>query len=355
MRSWWRRGVGLAATALVSAQLTGCDTGTRDGSAALRIETITTLDVGTVNVFSVVVSDGRTAWTAGDARGGLPHKVMLLEGQQARELARTQYETGHISRVRLSGRWAVFVDAASDTGPWQLLALDVGNGERVVVAQSATADGPPPPAPSVDGDVVVWGEIGTGAAGRHRIVAHDLVAGTARVLAEARAEQLAAGGRKAYFDDDSEAGRDVYAVPLDGSTPPTQVSHSGQAAQPAASAHGVAWVEPPAGDSTAIVVSRPRHGQETLATGRVGSPAGHNPRVCDGFGLWDPLDGLYARPFGNGAEPLLVAPKSTLNGTARWWCDGTRIAWATFVDETGLSSGVVVHVARVRLGEADDA
>jgi hypothetical protein len=355
----------VAALALVA--LSACSDGgsgnatttttTARAAKQLRVEPVTALEAGPIQIYSIDVAGSRTAWAAGDPDGGLPNKVMLNENNQPRELVRTSYPHGYLPHVRLSDKWAVFVDLESGEpvpegqrqGPWRMEAINLASGERVLIAEQSRSARDDSPTPSIDGDTVVW-SAAVGEGPESEIVAYDLNAHAKRTLTRANINNVTAGAGQVYYDSYSDTGSDIFSVALDGSSPPVQVSHSGKAITPAASAYGVAWVEPPGQDSTAVMVVRPGHKPEILATGAVGNPAGYNPRVCNGFGLWDPLQGLYGRAFGATAQPTPFAPRATLSSAARWSCSDKTVAWVSFKSDVGRESGTVVHVAKVSVG-----
>ena len=329
------------------------------------MEPITTLDVGPAPVSSITVSGNRVAWTAGDAGGSVPHKVVLFEDGVTEELARTSYPNGYVPHVRLGARWAVYADlsSAEPTGvgepqePWRVEAVALDTGERVLVTEQSPSTRESSPAPRIEDDTVVW-STRVGDSGESDVFAFDLSTRTKRTLVRATIGNTAVGGGKVYYDRYTDSGSDIFSVALDGSgstkpaPQPQQVSRSGQASKPAASRFGVAWVEPPQGNSTTIVVVRDGGSPEVLASASgPNDPVGYNPQVCDGFAIWDPLAGLSARALGDRGRrraPVLLEPQQTLSSEARWSCDGATVAWVSFKNPVGTVSGVVVNVARVR-------
>ena len=362
------RRLALALTALALLSLLACSKesnrgGNDDGDeqrGALRVEPVTTLDVGPVPVYSITVSGNRVAWAGGDP-GGVPNKVVLLEDGKTKELVRSGYPNGYVPHVRLGARWAVFADLSSAESkadgqpqePWRVEAIALDTGERVLVTEQSPSARDNSPAPRIDGDTVVWSTRLAGDSGESEVFAYDLSTRTKRTLARAVIGNTAVGGGKAYYDRYAEDGSDVFSVALDGSGAPQQVSRSGLASKPAASRYGVAWVEPPQGNSTAIMIVRDGGSPEVLASASgPDDPVGYNPQVCDGFAIWDPLRGLSARAFGGSESvaPTLLAPRDTLSSEARWACDGATVAWVSFENPVGTVSGAIVNVARVRAG-----
>ena len=336
---------------------------------ALRVEPVTTLDVGPAPVASITVSGNLVAWAAGEPGGNVPNKVVLLEGGMTKEVVRTSYPNGYVPHVRLGARWAVYADLSSaepkgdgePQEPWRVEAVALDTGERVLVTEQSPSAREDSPAPRIEGGSVVWSTRVAGDSGESEIFAFDLSTRTKRTLARAVIGNTAVGGGKVYFDRYTEGGSDVFSVALLGSDStepepepvPEQVSRSGRASKPAASRFGVAWVEPPQGNSTTIVVVRDGESPEVLARAAgPDDPVGYNPQVCDGFVIWDPLVGLSARAFGEGAAPALLAPRETLSSEARWSCDGATVAWVSFKNPVGKVSGTVVNVARIEAGSA---
>lgn len=350
-----RLALALFAVALVTTA--ACD---QDGSSngALRVDRVAAVQAGAAPVYSVTVAAGRVAWALGDANARPPYKVMLLETDDGKakptELVRTSYPDGYIPHVRLGAKWAVFADLSSPEpagegapqAPWRVDAVDLESGERVTVTEQSPSAREKSPAPRIDGDTVVWSARVAGGNGESEIYAFDLPARTKRTLARAVIGNTAVGGGNAYYDRYTDSGSDVFSVALDGSGPPVQVSHSAKASKPAAGRFGVAWVEPPQGNSTTVVLARPGRSPEVLAASRgPDDPVGYNPQVCRGFALYDPLAGLSARAFGDrNGEATVLARAETLSAQARWACDGDTVTWVSFGD-----AGAVVNVARVEV------
>lgn len=322
----------------------------------LRLEPVVTIDPGPGRVHSVVVWDHFVGWAAGPTADADPDRLFLynLETKDSRVIARTKYRGGTIPRLRASKDSVVYVDmnrVASDVDAsveWHMYELSLSTGRERTLARSASAsDLERPPIPSVAWPWVVWFQ--PEEQGR-TVRSFDLRDGRQKVLASAStAGQLSLDDTtaNAHYDDASREGRDVFSVPADGSSPPSQVTTSGRADFPIARNGGVSWQEPPEADSMSLwfkeVTAQPRRVSEA---GAYGPTAGSNPFPGRGFVVWLLGNQLVARDSA-AVRPHVVVQEADVSIPARWWVDGDRVAWATLTSIGTPNERSEIRVSRV--------
>jgi hypothetical protein len=337
----------------------------RSPSPALTVEPIVTVDPGVGRVHSVVTWGHYVGWAAGtDAPPGpgvQPSRVLVhdLDDKTTRVLARTHFPGGTIERIRASKDTVVYVDLAREAtaeqpgAPWHLYEVSVSTGRERRLASSATAlDEENPPRPSIVWPWVAWLQA-TDAEGRVAVRSLDLRNGEQRTLVpsstgvQSSMDDVTAS---VYYDDDNgTGGRDVFAVPVDGSGPPTRVSASGRAGFPIARNGAVAWQQPPGGDSDSLWhKALPRGPEQQFAATSEGLPAGSNSFPGRGFVVYLGREGLMVGHPSGAVPPVRLDEGGDASIPARWWVEGDRVAWASIRDVGSPEERSTIHLSRVR-------
>ncbi len=327
---------------------------------SLRVDTVATIDAGGGRAHSLVTWGRYVAWTAGAAGPDEdPNEILVhdLDSKQTRVVARTRFPRGTIPRVRGSGESLVFLDMSrvptdSDAGSdWHMYEVSISTGkQRRLLSSTGKADREDPPIPSIAWPWVVWFRP---AGDAYTLQSLDLREARERTVARSPAGgQLSLDNETltAYYDDDNGAnGRDVFAVPVDGSAPPRRVTTSGKADFPLARNGAVAWQEPPGGRSEALLYKA----ASTDTVHRVSTPsstwpeAGRNPFPGRGFVVWLMGSQLLVRAA-SGQSPPTVLEERHASIPARWWVEADRVAWATLTGVGTANERSVIHVAHVR-------
>jgi hypothetical protein len=317
---------------------------------------------------SVVTWDHFVGWTGAAKPGDDPNQVLVhdLDTMTTRVVARTRFpREGTIPRFRASRDTVVYVDldrVGSDDNPrtkWRMYALSLSTGEERLLANSTNqAEEEDPSRPSVAWPWVVWFQATGDEQGNVSVRSYDLRDGRYRTLVEATpAGQLSIDDTTAlvHYDTDNETGgRDVYAVPADGSVPPRRVTTSGLADAPIARNGGLAWQvqqQPPYADAESLWYQPVAGGKPQRFTHATdGLPAGDNVFPGRGFVVSGQLSNLMvADPYGGRPQVALFAFKGIhdlvhLDTAARWWVEGDRVVWAT-MNGYGREAQSTVHVA----------
>jgi hypothetical protein len=321
------------------------------------VEPVATVDPGSGRVYSVVTWGHFVAWAAGASPDADPDRLFLydLDTKETRVVARTKYRGGTIPRLRASNDSIVYVDmnrVASDADAsveWQMYELSVSTGvERTLARSQSASDRENPPIPSVAWPWVVW--FHPEKEGRS-VRSFDLRDGRHRVLAPATsAGQLSLDDTTAtaHYDDATTGGRDIFALPADGSSSPKKVTSSGRADFPIARNGGVAWQEPPNADSESLWFKEVAGGEPRRVSepGSGGPTAGSSPFPGRGFVVWLLGDQLVVRDT-SAMLPPVVVQQADVSIPGRWWVDGDRLAWATLRGIGGTSERSEIHVARI--------
>jgi hypothetical protein len=369
-----RRAAVLPLAAVVSL-LPACSGG-REGRAPttttprppIRIEAIASVDASPGIVGSVVTWERYVGWTGAATPDDEPNQVLVhdLDTRTTRVIARSRFGAeGTIPRFRASRDTVVYVDLdrmASDVNPrtkWRMYSLSVSTGEeRLLGSSTSVAEEEDPSRPSVAWPWVVWFQATGNAHGDVMVRSFDLRDGRYRTLVPATfAGQLSIDdttGTVYYDTDNGSGGRDVFAVPADGSGAPRRVTTSGLADFPIARNGGLVWQHPPGADSESLWYQPVTGGRPQRFSQRSEQHhAGSNAFPGRGFVVWSGLDGLMAGDF-DGGRAVVVQPRrqgkgnvTGLDTSPRWWVEGNRVAWAMRRGFTRDSQSTV-HVAVVR-------
>ena len=328
----------------------------------LHVESLATIDPGRGRVHSVVTWEHYVGWA--DAAEGPdvdPNRVVVhdLDTKQTRVLARTRFPGGTIPRVRAGRDSLVYVDmsrVASDADPetdWHMYEVSVPTGKaRLLASSSSPADRADPPLPSLSWPWVAWFQ--AGADGSRSVRSLDLRDGEQRELAASTAGgQLSMDDLTAtvYYDDDNgSGGRDVFAVPADGSAQPRRVTTSGRADFPIARNGGLAWQEPPNADSDSLWYKAGADGEpRQISVPSDDRPtAGSNPFPGRGFVVWLLGSRLVVRDS-TGALPPVSLQERDVSIPARRWVEGNRVVWATWTGIGTSNEQSTIYVAEVRV------
>lgn len=334
-------------------------TTTTTARPSLRVEPIATIDPGRGRVHSVVTWEHYVGWTAGTSGPDEdPNQVFVhdLATKETRVLARTRFRGGTIPRIRASKDSVVYLDMsriATDADPrtdWHMYEVSVSTGkERRLASSASDADRQDPPLPSVVWPWVAWFQATESDASVQSL---DLRNGRHQTLvASTSGEQLSMDDVTAtvhYDDDNGAGGRDVFAVPADGSGPPKRITTSGKADFAIARNGGVVWQEPPEADSESLWFKAVDAGQaHRFSTASSDWPdAGSNAFPGRGFVVWLLGPKLLVRDVDARLSAVPLQEKE-VSIPARWWVDGVRVAWATLSDVGTAQERSVIHVAAV--------
>lgn len=254
----------------------------------------------------VSVSQSRVVWSGPSEPGSyLADRVSLydLTTGQAKEIVQPTREGGQVIPARVSGDWVTWMDyqdieRGSD---WILFALNLKSGDKRVVAENdGTQKGGP--APSIQGERIVWKQPGKDASGRDAIRIYDLTTAQTVTLRVPSSHWLAwpavYGDTVVYVkgeqaQDNSIAPRDVYAYDLRTHTE-HRLSKSGKASQPAVWGDYVIWLEDylddemTAGLGSNVFLHRLATGQtQQLTRGAIADL----PSIGDRFVTWNNVGG----------------------------------------------------------------
>jgi len=239
-----------------------------------------------------------------------------------------------------------------------MYALSLSTGEeRLLDSSTSPAEEENSPAPSIAWPWVAWYQATDDDYGNAPIRVFDLRDGSSRTVAAVpTAGPLSledTTGTVYYEADNGSGGRDVYAVPADGSVPPRRVTTSGLAASPMARNGGVVWRQPLYSDADSLwyePVTGGKPQQFSKRSEQYGAGDGAFPGRD--FVVWSGLEGLMvADPAGG--RPAVVLQKRSQGGkddlvildtAADWWAEGDRVAWVTR-NGYGPEAQSTVHVA----------
>lgn len=364
--------VAFVAIATVLSLLPAC-TGSRDvppttttmPKPPIRIERLTAVEAPPGLLYSVVTWEHYVGWTGAARPGDEPNQVLVhdLDTKATRVVARSRFGgDGTIPRFRASKDMVVYVDLdrmASDDDPrtkWRMYAISLSTGEEHLLGSSTNqADEEDPSRPSVAWPWVVWFQATGDEHGNVSVRSYDLRDGRYRTLVEATlAGQLSIDDttETVYYDtDNGSGGRDVYAVPADGSAEARRVTTSGLAAFPIARNGGLVWQQPPNADSDSLWYKPVNGGRPRRFSKRSKDyHAGDNAFPGRGFVLWYGASELTVADPSGGRSPVVLQARGGMRGlvhlntSARWWVEGDRVAWAT-QDGYGREAQSTVHVA----------
>jgi hypothetical protein len=316
----------------------------------------------------VVTWEHWVVWVGAAKPGDDTNQVLVhdLDTKVTRVVARTRFGAeGTIPRVRAGRDTVVYVDLdriASDDNPrtkWHMYALSLSTGEERLLGSSTNrAEEEDPSRPSVAWPWVVWFQATGDEHGNVSVRSYDLRDGRYRTLVDATfAGQLSIDdttGLVHYDTDNGSGGRDVYAVPADGSAPPKRMTTSGLADFPIARNGGLVWQQPPNGDSDSLWYKPVRGGKPQQFSKRSkDSDAGNNAFPGRGFVLWSGGSQLTITDPSGGKPSVVLQARGSLRDLvhldtgARWWVEGDRVAWA-MMDGYGREAQSTVHVVVIR-------
>jgi hypothetical protein len=272
-------------------------------------------------------------------------------------IARASSADSEIDWVRGSRSTVVYTELGQTPSdedplvPWAVYAVDLGTGrKRRIAASKGPNDEIIQPFPSIEWPWVVdVAPPSKPSSETADIVAYDLRDGARSALVASRnPASVTIDHGLVFYDDTSGMGaRDLFVVPVDGSSKPRRLTSSGRVALAIAANGAVTWQEPPQGDPDSLwymLITRPdspiRFAQE-----------GSNAFPGQGVVLWYMRGELVAADPHNAQERAVLDSPNQSSGSipsipAKWSAFGDRVVWAS--DVVGDRPSSTIHVAVLR-------
>lgn len=264
----------------------GCTRGAASRVVAEGPVTVVDLAAFTVPEFTsaLAVWDGKVAY---GGTSGL--SLCDLSSGELRVVARPVLDDGEIVAVDGEGTTAVFTESIGASDPdlipgdggrtWRIAIVDIESGRTRELYRH---DEPEPaylelPSPELSGRWVVWRQTRRQ---EWRVAVHDLQTGRTRIIDDADISGAGIVGDTVYYDAAPDGTRTVFAVPADGTKPPTPVPSTKGATSVVVGPSGIAWSV--SDDRSELWVMDARGGTPV----RVGAVPDDDQVIGDGFVAW---------------------------------------------------------------------
>lgn len=239
--------------------------------------------------------------------------------------------------------------------PWSIYARDLEKAETTQIASGEPRGGHyVSPSPEIDWPYVAWLDLPATADLETRgpeLVVYDLRTASRRIVASGNFP--GSGGitdGRIYFDAKTESGgRDLYAAPVDGSSPPVRLTNEGTVIAPRVGNGWITWLRFPAtrdlnvplGDVPVMALKAGSTTSTTVGSGKAALPGA-------GYVLIHSVEaaGLQVAWI-NGEKPPTVLATQEFELGAGWAADENRIAWMSVDDPLGKRAPAFLNLGHV--------
>jgi hypothetical protein len=341
----------------------------------LRAEPVKTF-VGERQVLSLDLTDQYVAWAGNSGSVSIWKWVSVYDlrtGQQKKvaELRSEWRAQGTIEDVRIDRETLIYKERAKRNAtyekgtPWAIRAVDLVTGKKQIVAESTNSlEARIVSSYAVDWPwVVVGGEFPKDEKQKTRrdaqdlrnLIVYDLRSGTKCILIpDAQTEFFDINKGYVFYENYSENETTWYSdlsiVPVDGSVPPTQITHGRKAVWMQAGNGAVTWEEQleatgPTDEKKYSPWIQVLSNEHPIRLDEEGTGV----RSGDGFAVWERLsteDLFVGDPFNPKAKVSLTKFPSI---TPHWRTHNDLVVWATNDSETE-GKPYEIHVVRITKG-----
>jgi len=323
----------------------------------LKVEPLASFASGDPLIFNVTGWDHYIAWVASDGRGSPPNRVVVydLATRTKRIVARATTPVAVIDSVAGDRHTIVYSqedhtpDDEAPNGlavPWADYTVDLvtGKRQRILSERNARPRDAVLPSPRIEWPWVLDVKQGRVPGPGVDVDVYDLRTGRVKtVLSQVRGGSgFDLDQRLIVYSATSRAGDDLFAVGVDGSGGPRQLTDSGQVISNRTANGSTSWREPEMGLPQSLWWLPEREGAKPIRF----SAGGYSPYPGRGFVAWSPVAGteLLAQDPTQNTSPIMLASDS-FDTEAFYAAFGDRVVWAT-----RSSGSPTVHIARIVIG-----